>query len=123
MLDPRIYAKITFNRINTNLVVLPGDQVSLKFTSEDTYNHGLRITPDVESSQLPEPFKSRYQVPGPQGTTVNLPCNDMKIADTIQCTNYEVYCTGPNDRITLSVQGKGEMFLLDQNCKDFFAPD
>jgi hypothetical protein len=56
MLDPRIYAKITFNKIHTNLVVLPGDQVSLKFTSEETYNHGFRITPDMASSSLPEPF-------------------------------------------------------------------
>lgn len=86
MLDPKIYAKITFNKIHTNLVVLPGDQVSLKFTSEDTYNHGLRITPDVESPGLPEPFRSRYQKVGANGQrTVELPCNDMKIADTISC--------------------------------------
>jgi hypothetical protein len=25
MLEPRIYAKINFNKVNTNLVVLPGD--------------------------------------------------------------------------------------------------
>ena len=78
MLDPRIYAKITFNKIHKNLVVLPGDQVSLKFTSEETYNHGLRITPDM-SAKLPSPFESRYRVAG----KVELPCNDMKIADTI----------------------------------------
>ena len=61
MLDPKIYAKISFKKLATNLVVLPGDQISLKFTSEDTYNYGLRITPDVEDQNLPEPFKTRYQ--------------------------------------------------------------
>lgn len=81
MLDPRVYAKITFNKIHTNLVVLPGDQVSLKFTSHETYNHGLRITPHMEDNSLPEPFKSRYI----KGGKVELPCNDMKVADTIEC--------------------------------------
>jgi hypothetical protein len=47
----------------------------------------------------------------------------MKVADTIACSNYEVYCTGPNDRITLSVQGKGDLYLLDQRCRDFFKND
>jgi hypothetical protein len=33
MLEPKVFAKITLNSVNKNLVVLPGDQVALKFTS------------------------------------------------------------------------------------------
>jgi hypothetical protein len=47
----------------------------------------------------------------------------MKVADTISCQNYEVYCFGPNDRITLSIQAKGEIYLLDQSCSAFFQRD
>jgi len=47
----------------------------------------------------------------------------MKVADTVVCTGYVAHCTGPDDRITLAIQGAGDIFYLDQKCKEFFSAD
>lgn len=121
MLEPKIFAKITLKSVNKNLVVLPGDQVALKFTSAQSYNHGLRIAPDIQagatSQPLPEHFRRRYI----DGSKVVLPCNDQKVADTVTCNDYVVFCFSPQDRITLSVQGKGNSYLVDQTCGEFLT--
>jgi hypothetical protein len=63
---------------------------------------------------MPSPLKERYQVTDAGGKTVTrLPCNDMKVADTVKCTDFVAHCTGPDDRITLAIQGAGDIFFLD----------
>ena len=66
-------------------------------------------------------MKDRYQALDASGT--RLPCNDMKVADTVVCKDYVAHCTGPDDKITLAIQGAGDIFYLDQKCSDFFAAD
>jgi hypothetical protein len=81
----------------------------------------MRITPEITADRtnppLPDHFRRRYI----DGQKVVLPCNDQKIADTVTCDDYIVYCWSPNDRITLSVMGKGNSYLVDQTCGEFFA--
>lgn len=69
-------------------------------------------------------MKERYQIVDAAGiAATRLPCNDMKVADTVTCTDFVAHCTGPDDRITLAIQGAGDVFYLDQRCSDFFAKD
>jgi len=104
MLEPRIFAKVSFNMISKKMVILPGDQISLRFASDYTSNEGLRLTPNIADPLLPSPMKERYQVVGAGGQTVTrLPCNDMKVADTVKCENFVAHCTGPDDKITLAI--------------------
>ena len=42
-----------------------------------------------------------------------LPCDDMKVADTLKCENLMVFCTNPNDKIVFALQGSGDMFFID----------
>ena len=45
----------------------------------------------------------------------------MKVADSIHCENLEAYCTKPTDKIMFSIQGSGDMFLVEEKCSDFLA--
>lgn len=98
--------------------------MGVRFGSDYTPGEGIRMSPNIDDPSLPSPMKERYQVVDASGAvSTRLPCNDMKVADTVTCDNFVAYCTGPNDRITLTVQGAGSVFLIDQTCKDFFAND
>lgn len=120
MLEPRVYAKINFNKLENKMVILPGDQVSIRFASDYTPHEGLRMQPDIHNPNLPSPMKERYQIQENGQTVTRLPCNDMKVADSVVCTGFTTHCTGPDDKITLAVQGAGDMFYLDRTCRDFF---
>ena len=37
-----------------------------------------------------------------------LPCEDMKVADTVQCEDFTAHCTTPEDTIKMTIQGTGE---------------
>ena len=44
---------------------------------------------------MPSPLRERYQIEDsnePNGFYVRLPCNDMKVADTILCEDFSAYC-------------------------------
>ena len=104
MLEPRVFAKVQFNTLNKKLVILPGDQISIRFSSDYTPHEGLRIMPNIEDPALPQPMKDRYQVQDGSGNVVTrLPCNDMKVADTVNCSEFTTHCTGPDDMITLAI--------------------
>lgn len=60
MIDPKMYAKIEFKRMNSKLLILPGDRVGVRFGTEDSPFEAIRLQPDIHSDELPEPFKSRY---------------------------------------------------------------
>jgi len=79
------------------MLIVPGDQVGIKFGSEVTPFEGIRLQPDIHSSALPSPMKERYQTP----SGVRLPCNDMKISDSMVCQDTYIYCTDPNDDIKM----------------------
>ena len=108
MLKPSVYARITFEGITQKLKILAGDQIAMKFSSDYTPHDGIRITPNINSNELPSPFKERYQVNNQGGEiTTKLPCDDLKVADTVQCETFVAHCTDPNDKIYLTIQGSG----------------
>ena len=37
------------------------------------------------------------------GFKVEIPCDDMKVADTMICSDFYVYCTTPDDIISLTL--------------------
>lgn len=67
---------------------------------------------------MPSPIRERYQLSN--GIT-RLPCDDRKVADTLSCTDYVVHCTDPNHRILFSVQGAGDIYVVDQTCSQFLS--
>lgn len=76
----------------------------------------IRLTPDidtvVERQKIAE-AKNRYfmEMNGVSHEGRFLPCNDQKIADSVNCTNFQISCIG-DDTVTLEVQGAGEEFLF-----------
>lgn len=87
---PKLFTKITLNSVD-GMVVLPGDQIKTSFTSDYTEQDSVRIMPEIYSPQMPSPIKERYQIEG----VTRLPCDDRKVADTITCEGFYVYCTDP----------------------------
>ena len=77
--------------------------------------------PDLYSPSMPDIIKERYQV-ALTGQTA-LPCDDRKVADAIECQGFVVYCTHPNQRISLTVQGTGNVYQVDETCRDFLMMD
>jgi len=70
---------------------------------------------------MPSPLKERYQVEDAAGNiSIRMPCDDMKVADTLVCENFDVYCTDPNDMVVFSVNGGGDLFLIQNTCAEFF---
>jgi hypothetical protein len=114
MLENRVYTKVTFKAFN-KLVVLPGDQVKARFTTEYSEQDAVRVMPDIYSPTVPSPIKERYQFNG----LTSLPCDDRKVADALQCQNFSVYCVDPNQRINLTVQGTGNVYKIDTTCAAF----
>ena len=51
----------------------------------------MRLQPNIYSDKMPSPLKERYQLPytinGKTEYRTRLPCDDMKVADTIVCKN------------------------------------
>lgn len=43
----------------------------------------------------------------------------MKVADSIVCSNYEIYCVRKEDQFLLTVQGGGEQFVINMRCDKF----
>ena len=102
MIEPRLYAKINFNEIRQKLIILPEDQLKIRFVTSYSNKEALGIQPEIHSPDMPSPLKERYQIPDPtseDGFYTRLPCDDMKVADTIVCNDFFVYCTGPDDII------------------------
>jgi len=116
MIQPKIFAKIEFKGMLKKMLILPGDRVGVRFGTDMQPYEAIRLQPDINSATLPEPFKSRYQTP----SGIRLPCNDVMIADSIQCVDTVIYCTDPEDSIKMHINGAGEIFSLDRKCKDFF---
>jgi len=55
---------------------------------------------------MPSPLKERYQIPdtlNPGNIEVRIPCDNMKVADTIVCSNFIVYCSKPDDLVVFAV--------------------
>ena len=123
MLKMRPYAKISFNAMKRKMLILPGDRVGIRFGSTDSPYEGIRVQPDIHSSNLPEPFRTRYQDPLSDVDGVRLPCNDVMIADSMTCSNTIFYCSRACDTVKFAVQGSGEIFSFnDIKCSDFM-PD
>ena len=47
------------------------------------------------------------------GFKVEIPCENMKVADSLICEDYFVYCTSPDDLITMQIQGSGDVFVIN----------
>jgi hypothetical protein len=60
MLEMLPYAKITFNSMNSKMLILPGDRIGVRFGSIETPYEAIRMQPDIHSKDLPEPFATRY---------------------------------------------------------------
>jgi len=101
------------------MIILPGDQIKARFVTDYTDQEAIRLSPEIYSPNMPSPLKERYQNAG--GTVARLPCDDRKVADTIACNNYVVHCIDPNDRILFSIQGAGDIYVIDQTCREFMA--
>lgn len=65
----------------SKMIILPGDQIKVRFVTDYTDQEALRIQPEIHSPDMPSPLKERYQVDG----VVRLPCDDQKVADSIIC--------------------------------------
>jgi len=61
---------------------------------------------------MPSPIRERYQIDGVD----RLPCDDRKVADTLSCVDFEVYCMSPFQRFNLTVQGAGDVYRIDTTC-------
>ena len=64
MVELRPYVRLNFNSMSSGkMLILPGDRVNIRFnTDADTY-FGHSVQADINSPQLPEPFRTRYQNP------------------------------------------------------------
>jgi hypothetical protein len=60
MIEMKPYAKISFNGMNSRMLILPGDRVGIRFGSAETPYEAIRMMPDIHSPLLPEPFATRY---------------------------------------------------------------
>ena len=69
---------------------------------------------------MPEPMKSRYKIVEGGKTYHRIPCDDVKVADTLVCTDLTAYCTKPDDKVMFSIQGSGEVYFMEETCADFF---
>jgi len=104
MIEPRLYAKINFDFIKEKLIILPEDKLKISFMTNNYSNQAVMIQPDIYSPSLPSPLRERYHVSNPVNPDeydVQIPCDNMKVADTLVCDDYFVYCTSPDDMITL----------------------
>lgn len=121
LIEPRVFSKIRFISINQKLIVLPGDQIKVRLVSKYSDNEALRLQPNIESSALPKPLSDRYHISYGNSNQfyTRLPCDDMKVADSLVCTNFEANCADGNDRILFAIQGAGDQFIIDKTCKDF----
>lgn len=108
MIEPRVFAKIRFVSLDEKMIILPGDLVKIRHVSSYTDHNSIRMMPDIESSKLPRPLKDRYQHTAAAGSFTYLPCDDMKVADSITCKDFEINCADGNDRVVFSIQGAGD---------------
>jgi hypothetical protein len=121
MLKPQPFAKIKFNAMNSRMLILPGDRLGIRFGSKDTPYEAIRMQPDIHDPKLPAPFDKRYQITENGKTVVRLPCNDVMIADSMQCRDTIIYCRSADDEFKFSIQGAGEIFTFNQRCGDFLS--
>ena len=91
-----MYATIRFLNLNKKMIILPGDQLKARFVTDYTDQEAYRLQPDIHASNFPAVLKERYHI---GDNVVRLPCDDMKVADSIVCKDYEVHCASPGDRI------------------------
>jgi len=77
--------------------------------SSYTEQDSVRIMPEIYSTEMPEPIASRYKF-GKDG--IRLPCDDRKVADSVICQGYHVYCTSLDQMIDFTLQGSGEIFKI-----------
>jgi hypothetical protein len=77
--------------------------------------------PEIYSTNMPSPIRERYQFPITGPSLTRLPCDDRKVADTVVCKDYFIYCTDKSDRVSLKIKGAGEIWSIDENCEDFLA--
>jgi len=75
--------------------------------------------PEIYSPNMPSPIKERYQLEG----VIRLPCDDRKVADKLVFNDFFVYCTDPLQRISLGIQGSGEILKIDMSCEQFMNQD
>ena len=118
LIEPRIYAKINFISLEKKLIILPGDQVKIRFVTAHTKQEALRLQPDIHSSSFPAPLRERYHI---GNNVVRLPCDDMKVADSINCSRFEVTCAEKDDIVIFQIQGAGDMFTIEETCGNFLA--
>jgi hypothetical protein len=64
---------------------------------------------------MPSPIKERYQIDG----VTRLPCDDRKVADTLNCEEFFVFCTDPAQQVNLNIQGSGEIYTIKKTCAEF----
>ena len=65
MIEPKLYAKISFDQIAERLIILPEDKVKIKFVTNNYSNQAIMIQPDIYSPHIPTPLKDRYHTPDP----------------------------------------------------------
>ena len=53
---------------------------------------------------MPSPLKEKFQALDENGDILEtLPCDDTKVADTIVCEDYDVYCSDPDDLVIMAI--------------------
>jgi hypothetical protein len=87
--------------------------------SDYTEQDSVRIMPEIYDPKMPSPIKERYTIDG----VTRLPCDDRKVADSLVCEKYFVFCTDPKQKINLGIQGAGEILTIDATCEDFMNQD
>ena len=87
------------------MLILPGDRLGIRFGSKDTPYEAIRMQPDIHDPLLPDPFRTRYVIEEKGKRVVRLPCNDVMIADSMQCRDTIIYCKSADDEFKFSIQG------------------
>ena len=61
MIFPEPFAKIEFKGMDSKMLILPADRVGIRFGSTKSPFEAVRMQPNLNDVNLPEPFKSRYR--------------------------------------------------------------
>lgn len=93
---PKMYVKVSFNRIYDYFQIFPDDKASISiFHSGKTDPQSVVISP----KDYVQPI-----------------CEPEVVADTITCSNLDVYCQDPSELISLRIVAAGEILFHEVDC-------
>ncbi len=95
-----MFVNVTFNHIEKYFHVFPVDSLSVNFFIDRAASRGVGVSPILTW--------------GEEHNT----CEQNKVADSIKCTNYNVYCIEPDDNIIFRVAVPGRNLYRSISCGD-----